>query len=33
MKLVEAHATELAKLCQDLDLEVHNYIEYRHTMR
>jgi hypothetical protein len=28
MKLVEAHATELAKLRGDLDLETRNYTEY-----
>jgi uncharacterized coiled-coil protein SlyX len=28
-KLVEAHATELTKLHADLDMETHDYIEYR----
>jgi uncharacterized coiled-coil protein SlyX len=31
-KLAEAHAAELTKLCADLDLETHNYTEYRQTM-
>jgi hypothetical protein len=30
---VEAHAAEVAKLRGDLDLETHNYTEYRHTVR
>jgi chromosome segregation ATPase len=30
---VEAHAAEVAKLRGDLDLETHNYTEYRQTVR
>jgi hypothetical protein len=33
MKLVEAHAAKLAKLCEDLDLESRSYTEYPHTVR
>jgi hypothetical protein len=29
----EAHATEVAKLCGDLDLEMRSYTEYRQTLR
>jgi predicted nucleic acid-binding Zn-ribbon protein len=32
VKLAEAHAVEVAKLCGDLDLEMHSYIEYRQTV-
>jgi hypothetical protein len=32
-KLVEAHATEITKLREDLDLETHSYTEYRQTVR
>jgi hypothetical protein len=31
-KLAEAHTAEHAKLCGDLDLETHNYMEYHQTM-
>jgi uncharacterized coiled-coil protein SlyX len=31
-KLVEAHATEITKLHEDLDLETHSYTEYRQTV-
>jgi hypothetical protein len=33
MELAEIHATELARLCGDLDLETHNYMEYRQNVR
>jgi hypothetical protein len=32
-ELAEAHAAEVAKLHEDLDLEIHNYMEYRQTVR
>jgi uncharacterized coiled-coil protein SlyX len=31
--LAEASAVELTKLCDDLDLEMHNYTEYRQNVR
>jgi hypothetical protein len=33
MKLAKAHAAELAKLHDDLDLETHAYTEYHQTLR
>jgi hypothetical protein len=32
-KLAEAHAVEITKLREDLDLETHSDTEYRHTIR
>jgi chromosome segregation ATPase len=32
-ELVEIHATELARLCGDLDLETRSYTEYRQNVR
>jgi trehalose/maltose hydrolase-like predicted phosphorylase len=32
-ELAEAHAAEVAKLHEDLDLEIHSYMEYRQTVR
>jgi hypothetical protein len=33
MKLAEAHAAELGKLCEDLDLETRSYTKYHQTVR
>jgi hypothetical protein len=33
VKLAEAHAMKVAKLCVDLDLETRSYMEYHQTVR